>query len=302
MDKAVVWLASYPKSGNTWMRLLLANLLSNRNEPISINDIELNTRSLVRRTDIEDLTLIDTDLLTPDESLLLRARIAVAIIAEAAAKQELLFVKTHDAYCCLPDGTPFLGQAGPRKAIYVVRDPRDVAVSLSFHMSCTVDKAIEYLSNERFCIPNIEKQLTSQLPQHLLSWSNHVTSWIKQQDVLIHIIRYEDLREEPFSVFSAAVAFLGIDASRERIEQAIRFSDFATLQEQEIQKDFCERHPNSSARFFREGRAGGWIDVLTERQSATIVANHQEAMMQLGYLGSRFNEKRASADMDAVFQ
>jgi len=280
-----VWLASFPKSGNTWLRLLLANVLSNQDKPVNINSIPLKGRSLVRRTYIEDVTLIDTDLLTLDEALLLRSRMAAVIIAEASEDENPLFVKTHDAYCTLPECEPLLGRhnRSAAKALYIVRDPRDVVVSLASHMSYPIDEAVRRLCMDDHFIPDVHV-VTTHLPQHLQSWSRHVTGWNDQTDVPVHVIRYEDLRDEPVSVFGAAVAFLGLEVPRTKIEQAVRFSDFAELQAQEAQNDFRERPPGATAPFFRKGRASGWVDVLTKQQSAQIVATHGDAMKRFGYL------------------
>ncbi|MES2355332.1 MAG: sulfotransferase domain-containing protein [Pseudomonadota bacterium] len=280
-----VWLASFPKSGNTWLRLLLANLLSNQDKPVSINSIPLKGRSLVRRTYIEDVTLIDTDLLTLDEALLLRPRMAAAIIAEASEDENLLFVKTHDAYCRLPECEPLLGRhdRGAAKALYIVRDPRDVVVSLASHMSYTVDEAVRRLCMDDHFIPDVHA-VTTHLPQHLQNWSRHVNGWNDQADVPVHVIRYEDLRAEPVSIFGAAVAFLGLDVQREKVEQAVRFSDFVELQTQETRNNFRERPPGATAPFFRKGRVSGWVEVLTEEQSAQIVAAHGNAMRRFRYL------------------
>jgi len=277
----IVWLASYPKSGNTWLRLLFANLLSMGEEPVDINRINLCKRYPVNRADADDITLIDTDLLTKDEADRLRPRIIEGIVAETT---EPVYLKVHDAYRVNPDGEPVLGRGVARAALYIVRDPRDVAVSFSFHAHVGIDRAIGWLNSNHHTLAANLSHLESQLPQVTLDWSGHVASWTEQYDVPVHVLRYEDLRADPVGSFGAAIAFLGLAASRAQVERAARFADFTTLQRQEQQKGFSERSLKSIAPFFRSGRAGGWAETLTPVQQEAIAAAHRPMMERYGYL------------------
>lgn len=277
----VVWLASFPKSGNTWLRLLLANLLSPDDDPVDINSIPLNSPALVYRPDIEDAALVDTGLLTPDEVDLLRPRVIDSLAAEAAG---CLYIKVHDAYRRNAAGEPVLGRGAGRVALYVIRDPRDVAVSLSFHNGDSIDKAIARLNSRSHTLSDARDRGTSQVPQLLMDWSGHVDSWTGQRDLPVHVLRYEDLRTDPVGTFGAAVAFLGLDLPSAAMELAVHRSDFTGLQRQERQAGFMERWSNSTAPFFRSGRAGIWKEALTPAQQQAIVAAHRPVMARFGYI------------------
>ncbi|MBD9362424.1 sulfotransferase domain-containing protein [Methylomonas fluvii] len=279
----VVWLASYPKSGNTWVRLLLANLLSGKNQAVDINQIAVNACNIVNRLHVEELTLIDTNLLSKEETYPLRPLLADFIAEQAAAENKDVFVKLHDAYFRLHDGTPLTGKTAAR-ALYFVRDPRDVAVSLSFHCGFSIDTAIDRLLSADTRMGGKLGTERGQLPQPLLDWSNHVRSWTRQNDVPIHVCRYEDLRADTAEVFSRILGFLQIGASQETVEQAVSFADFTELQQQEAEKGFRERQAISTAPFFRSGRVCEWVDALTPEQAAAIVAAHGEVMAEFGYL------------------
>lgn len=275
-----VWLASYPKSGNTSLRLLLANLLGGRPRPEDINNLGLATFSLVNRPVIEDLTLVDSFLLTGEECDRMRPSLMEEAWREAADHD--IFIKLHDAYCHLADGTPLLGRPA-RAALYVLRDPRDVAVSLAFHTGNPIDKAVrQILSGSTRMGGN--KPHHEQVPQPLRDWSGHVRSWTGQRDVPVHVLRYEDLHVDTAGIFGRAVAFLGLEATPDEVARAVRQSDFSELQSQEAAKGFRERRPESTAPFFRAGRVGGWRDVLTSDQAATIEATHGMVMTEFGYL------------------
>lgn len=275
-----VWLASYPKSGNTWLRLLLSNLLCGRRGPEDINNLGLAAFCLVNRPVIEDLTLVDTFLLTGEECDRMRPTLMEEAWREAADHD--IFIKVHDAYRHLADGTPLLGRPA-RAALYVLRDPRDVAVSLAFHTGNPIGKAVDQILSVGTRMAG-NKPRHEQVPQPLLDWSGHVRSWTGQRDVPVHVLRYEDLRADTVGFFGRATAFLGLEATSDELARAVRQSDFSALQRQEAEKGFRERRPESSAPFFRSGRAGGWVDVLTREQAAAIEAAHGEVMAAYGYL------------------
>lgn len=279
-----IWLSSYPKSGNTWMRLLLDNALSASDAPADINAMSLPSRSLLKRAEIEALTLIDTTLLDPAETDRLRSVIGPAVMREARDLGQDLFVKLHDAYRRLADGTPVLGRDAARAALYLLRDPRDVAVSLSHHNGKPIATTIETLVSAQSRMGGRRGGGDVQLAQTLLDWSGHVRSWTEQRDVPVKVIRYEDLRADTSGVLTATLDFLGIAAGPDAVNRAVAHTDLAELQQQERRSGFVERNLTSSAPFFRSGKIGAWREVLTEEQARTIEAAHGEVMRQFGYL------------------
>ncbi len=137
-----IWLASYPKSGNTWLRMLIANLSAKDDTPVDINDLPERGGIASARGPFDYLTLIDSGLLTHDEIDALRPRVYEELASGAQddeydaveAPPPVRFVKVHDAYTLTPTGEPLLaGARGADGAIVIVRDPRDVAPSLASH-------------------------------------------------------------------------------------------------------------------------------------------------------------------------
>lgn len=280
MSAGPVWLASYPKSGNTWLRLLLSNLLCGQSGPEDINDLRLAAHSLVNRPVIEDVTLVDSFLLTREECDRMRPTLMDEAWREAADQD--VFIKLHDAYWRLPDGRPVLGRPA-RAALYILRDPRDVAVSLACHTGKPIDAVVRQILSGSTHMGGV-KPHHEQVPQPLLDWSGHVRSWTGQRDVPVHVLRYEDLRADTAGCFDRAVAFLGLDATSGQLERAVAQADFSVLQRQEAEKGFRERRPESTAPFFRAGRVGGWREVLAREHSAAIEAAHGAVMAEFGYL------------------
>jgi aryl sulfotransferase len=278
----IVWLASYPKSGNTWLRFLLANYLSDSTEPLAINRIDLNSPYPIMKDFLEEESVVDPDYLTLDEANLLRDRVMADFVRRS---DKVNCIKVHDRRDVGVDGTILLGQGDDWSALYIVRDPRDVAVSLAFHNNITVDGAIARLNSPGNIIGGWRrKDRNKHVPQRVGDWSGHVASWIDQSDIAVHILRYEDLLTDPIAVFAAVVTFIGWKAQQNRVARAVRFADFAELQRQERQSGFFERPSNAAAPFFRSGRSGAWSEILTTTQVDAITNAHRPMMERLGYL------------------
>lgn len=280
-DRQTIWLASFPKSGNTWLRLLLANLLCAEEQPVDINDLPLPAAPLVNRAAMDKMTLIDSSLLLRHEIDLLRPAWTREMLAQQSGHR---YIKTHDNYRLNHENQPVFGRDPSMRALYVVRDPRDVAVSLSHHYGCTLDQGIMYMNRSSIHTTLQIKRYVSRFDDVLCSWTEHVTSWLEQMDMPLHVLRYEDLLARPVDTFTAALAFLDLQMTHDEVERAVRFSAFDQLQKQERNTGFRERLKGSTAPFFRSGRAGAWSDVLSPEQAQCIVDTHQPLMQQLGYL------------------
>ncbi len=279
MKPPIVWIASFPKSGSTWLRVLIANLKASAAEPVDINRLPDLTGIASNRGPLDHLTLLETGLLTHEESAILRPRLYEALAAEWAGR--IHFVKVHDAYTMTAKGEPLMGRGVARGAIYIVRDPRDVAVSLAFSESITIDQSIAMLSPQSSLCGELDRQ-NSQLRQRLLGWSGHVTSWLEQTDLPMHLIRYENLQQAPAHTFAEAMRFAGLDAASADVDSAVRHSDFGELRRQEELHSFIERTSRTSP-FFRQGKSGGWRNLMTKDQAQRIGAIHGDVMLRLGY-------------------
>jgi aryl sulfotransferase len=287
-----IWLASYPKSGNTWLRMLIANLAAKDDRPVGINDLAAMSGIASARGAFDDLLLIDSGLLTQDEADCLRPRVYEELARGAEDDEQdprktppaVRFVKVHDAYTLTPMGEPLLaGARGADGAIVVVRDPRDIAPSLASHRNTSIDDAIAFMNDRDAVFSANRTKQDSQLRQKLPGWSGHVTSWLDQTDIPVHLVRYEDLQIDTVAVLRGALQFAGQAATDDELWRAVRFADFARLKQQEEEMGFKEAPQQRGARFFRRGEAGGWRDELTPDQAARIVAAHGAVMQRLGY-------------------
>lgn len=286
-----IWLASYPKSGNTWFRMLVANL-SATDEPVDINDLPERGGIASARGPFDYLTLLDSGLLTHDEIDGLRPRVYEELACgeeddEYDAKdapQPVRFVKVHDAYTLTRSGEPLLaGRAGADGAIVIVRDPRDVASSVANHNRVDIDAAIALMNNCQAAYCAKPGRLDQQLRQQVPGWSGHVASWLDQTDIPVHLVRYEDLQADTIGTLRRALDFAARRATEEELARAVAFADFAELRRQEQEKGFAETPRRPGGLFFRRGEMGAWRDELNAEQIARIEAAHAPMMRRLGY-------------------
>ena len=275
----IFWLASYPKSGNTWFRVFLANLLQDSDKPASINQLE-DTSIASSRWLFEEAVGIEASDLLYEEVDRLRPEVYRFLSNEV---KKSVFLKIHDAYTFLDDGRPLVPPEASRGVIYIIRSPLDVAVSYANHSGISIDQAIKRMNNEANCFCNEPDRPGIQLRQRLLSWGSHVRSWTEAEHPDLHLLRFEDMRCSPLETFTGAVKFLGIEKSAQQIEKALEFSHISELQRQEREYGFVEKSAACHS-FFHKGEIGAWRGVLTDKQVETIVNAHQNVMKQFGYL------------------
>jgi hypothetical protein len=276
----IVWIASYPKSGNTWIRAFLHNLTRILNGETGEQDINEMARFSTWELDKKHYAHF---LGFEPDNLVHRAEIAATRHAVhqqiADAAEGLIFIKTHN--CLVVDrGHPTINVAVTSGAVYVVRNPLDVAISYAHHAGTTLDTAIDQMAMTDAETAGREGAIYEVLG----SWSQHVFSWTRNPNPAIRVMRYEDMLDDPERVFGALAGHLLLKPTRRQLKRAIELSSFTRLKAQEHEKGFRERPPHSDSDFFREGRAGQWKEVLTDAQIARLVHDHAEQMRRFGYM------------------
>ncbi|MEQ9638472.1 MAG: sulfotransferase domain-containing protein [Alphaproteobacteria bacterium] len=275
----IIWLASYPKSGNTWTRAFLHNLLRNPPKPASVNELDRFCFGESAAVWYEKIGKRKPTEMTNKEIADLRPKVHAAF---TRSSPDSVFVKTH---CAMveTEGVPLITMAASAGAIYVVRNPLDVVISLADHYGLDIDGAIEMMASPTGASPTDERNVFEIYGP----WHRHVESWTRAGHRVLHVMRYEDMLDKPFGTFGALAGFLGLKPPRQRLDRAIKFSSFKVLQQQERKDGFRERSANSE-KFFRVGRSGQWRDTLNDDQIGRIVAAHREQMQKFDYVPAGF--------------
>jgi Family of unknown function (DUF6065)/Sulfotransferase domain len=275
----IIWIASYPKSGNTWARVFLHNLLDELSgDAGAAHDINrLNQHTVWEIPGPPFEKVLGKPLGRANHADIARARAEVQR-QMANGRAGPFFVKTH---LCLGNdhGYPTINLDATLAAIYIVRNPLDVAISYAHHSGQSVDVTIRNMAT-----PGLKsKPFEGKVYEVLGSWNQNVASWMGMTRRPVHLMRYEDMLANPERSFAALAGFLRLKPSAEQLKRAIAKSSFAELRRQEEQHGFKER-PAQAAQFFREGRAGQWREVLAQKQIEDICTAHAPIMQRFGYL------------------
>jgi hypothetical protein len=277
--KRLTVLASYPKSGNTWLRAFIDSLRSGAQD-VNINGNMAGICPAADRAMFDQCTQLKSADLGLGEIVWTRPDVWRRVVNTVPSPP---WIKTHDALLQPhPKAAPMFPSDVIGAAVYIVRDPRDVAISFAHHFAIDIDAAIECLADEQLFLDLAQVPPSQQLPQFVSSWSKHVASWLDAPDIKRLVVRYEDMHAKPPATFGAVARFLGLDASPDAIDRAMAASRFDLLRAQEDREGFRESDP-TTVKFFRNGKAAGWRDVLTGVQVAQIARDHGEMMRRLGY-------------------
>lgn len=272
--RLINWLASYPKSGNTWLRLFLSAYVFG-NGRVDINkatgafwdDRWGDSYDKISPRPMETLSLLESTCLRP----------AALFHMLHDFEYNECFVKTHNAYVHL-GGIDLIPHDFTQQAFYIIRDPRQVVISFAHHGDREIDYNIDRLNN-KYSVLEENKRF------HCLgTWSKHVESWITiapSKGIKVNIMRYEDMVENPGMVFESVAKALKVPFDRKILAQSIRATSLKNLQKQEKAKGFRERKGKSN--FFRKGKLNEWRSVLTEEQINRIEREHGPLMQKLGY-------------------
>jgi hypothetical protein len=276
---AIIWLASYPKSGNTWMRVFLHNLLRNPDKPMPINEIDRFTLGESQANWYYQFTRKKPTELSLEELAQLRPKVHRAM---TGAHPDSVFVKTHN-YLGESCGSSLITMECTAGAIYIVRNPLDVVLSFANHFGVDVDRAIEALARDG----GLTEATDTNVIEFINSWSMHVKSWTQILHPRLSVVRYEDMLERPLKTFGGVARFLGVNPPKDRLKKAIKFASFKELKAQEQREGFKERSHKAES-FFRVGRRDQWREKLSEDQVRRIVEIHREQMERFGYVPPGF--------------
>ena len=277
----IIWLASYPKSGNTWVRLFLDSLFKRDNKKIDINNLKI--RQFPLRSDFKNLN-VDGDNIEK-------------FVANSIATQDMVnldgntkIFKTHNAFWKSKPHA-FTNEHNTKGVIYIVRDPRNVITSLKNHYSKdNYEEAFKMMTNENQFTGSRAGLKDSDLPTLLSSWSNHFNSWKKMNKNYL-LIKYENLLNAPENEFNKIVRYLNyildLNISETKTKEAIRDCNFDNLKKEENKKGFKEAATDKKGnvkKFFYLGPKNNWKDILDTKTIDKIEKEFKNEMLELGYL------------------
>lgn len=278
------WIASFPKSGNTWMRLLLDAYL--RDEPPEPNNMfgvlsdqmafyhELDNGVPIKSIDMEQQVLARPMALLR----MLYGYTGDEYVGEGDLHYPLI-LKTHNANI-IANTVRLIPPLLTDKVVYIVRDPRNLVASYAKHFGRSVDEAIDKMSNPQHMLQGEGDREQNVMCQYTSSWSHHVSSYSGVTGVKTLIIKYEGLTRDTLAVFLKVLEWFGIDVDEARAKRAVENCELSKIRKRETEVGFKETSPHAD-RFFGEGKVGNWD--LTPSQIKRIEGTCGDMMARVGY-------------------
>ena len=285
----IIWLASYPKSGNTWLRFYIISLLMGEKTNLNLNHL----RAIINYPHSTQFDSLVSNLFDLEEI----AKNWISSQEKVNSNKNVRFFKTHNMFGKYK-GHPFTNSENTLGAIYIVRDPRNVITSLKNHyLLSSYDEAKEFLLNENKILGLSEDQknlfLKSKkfpLTQFVGSWKSHFLSWKNMKKNYL-LVRYEDLVQDPKNEFSKIAIFIGdllkLRFSEDQINKAIHLSSFEKLEKMEKKDGFSESNVGKDGKrnkFFFLGPKNNWKNILDKNISDKIEIQFEKEMKELKYI------------------
>lgn len=276
----IVWLASYPKSGNTWVRNFLNNLRAVQQHGLSVEASSINEMNKLTSWDIvakpfEDVLGKPITEATPEKIAAARLIVQENIANEADG---IMLVKTHNALV-MDHGYPTINMSVTSGVIYIVRNPLDVAISFGHHIGKDTDTAIANMGRSG----HTTKVFKNAANEIYGSWSEHVSSWTRKPNPSLYVMRYEDMHSAPEKTFGALAKHMKMNPNDAQLRKAIELSSFDNLKQQEEKDGFREK-PKAAESFFRKGEADQWKTELSQAQISKVTQAHGAQMRRFGYI------------------
>ena len=282
----IFWITSYPKSGNTWLRILLSSYYYTKDgfydESVLKNIDQFPQKKFFNEFNYDPRVVTDT--------------IKFWIKAQEKINQDkkLRFFKTHNAFGAL-NNFHFTNKNNSIGCVYVVRDPRNVITSLKNFYEMNDDQAFKWITNKNqyiYDVNKFEKDGYSDF-QFISSWDTNFESWKVQKKIPIKIIRYEDLLNQTFKVVSEVITFINQTTdnnekiNKNKIKNVINSSSFSKLQDKEKNEGFSEapksKGGDKKIPFFNLGPKNNWKIILNDDLKDKLNNIFKKKLEELSY-------------------
>ena len=283
----IIWIASYPKSGNTWLRSIISALVYSDD---GIFDFKLlkKIRQFPEKIYFKDLI---KDFSNFDEI----KKNWIFAQDKINLDNKIKFFKTHQGKYTV-DGDDFTNNINTRAVIYVVRDPRNVINSISNHYSLSVENSLKFMLSPKLIgnDKNFEESFMDNKPSMftlLGKWNDHYRSWTRNKKNLL-LIKYENLIRDPKIEMDKIIHFLNkylkFDTSIEKNKNIIETTSFEYLKKLEGKGLFKEaplkKNTAGRVKFFNLGPKNQWAKESNQEIIKSIEKNFSTEMRELGYL------------------
>ena len=282
----IIWLASYPKSGNTYVRAFLSAYYFSENGDFDFSQISKIDQFPHEKYFKEKVSNMSE-----------ASKQWVPIQREINKDKKVRFFKTH-SFLGNYQGNQFTSSETTLGAIYIVRDPRNVFTSLKNHYSYDDDQALKMIKDKTRSL--MSNNGTHASLTYISSWAENYLSWFRNNQFRRFFVKYEDLITNKYETFRDIIVFTNTLMNRVegvnklKLQKAIETTDFNVLKKKEMSetvdgsesdfKSWRKFHSENKNLFFNLGPENNWKKILKSEISKEIVSNFEEEMKKLGYL------------------
>jgi len=283
----IFWIASYPKSGNTWLRALISSYFYSPDGTYDENLIKIidqfPTRKFLKDFDYDKTIVGDT------------SKYWIQAQEKINLDKKLRFFKTHNVFGKV-NNFDFTNSSNSLGGIYIVRDPRNVITSIKNHYDLDDDKAIKWMTNQNNYIYDVERvnEVGYGDFQFISSWDTNYKSWKVQKRIPIKFIKYEDLTEQTYTVFLEIIKFIykitnnSSRIDKNKLKKALNSTTFDKLKKKEKTYGFSEAvssiTTNKKITFFNLGPKNNWKKILNENLKNRINQVFEKNLKELSYM------------------
>ena len=283
----IFWIASYPKSGNTWLRILISCYYYTENG-IFYENVFKKIGQFPEKMHFQNFEY-DKNIVADTSKYWIKAQ------EKINNDNKLKFFKTHNAFGAL-NNNHFTDSKNSIGAIYVVRDPRNIITSLKNHYELNDDKALQWMTNEKNFIYDVQKFKENGYSdfQFVSSWATNLKSWKLQKKIPIKIIKYEDLLNETYVVFKEVVEFINKTTNnkqkidKDKLKNSVNSTLFDKLKASEKRYGFSEAITSKvdnkkKISFFNLGPKNDWKKILDKDLQIKISNVFEKEIVELEY-------------------
>ena len=282
----IVWLASYPKSGNTWVRSFIAAYYYSKN-----GEFDFSLLSNIKQFPDEEFFDHKINSINEASDHWMNAQ------RKINNNKKIKFFKTHSCLSEYKD-KPFTTSETSLGGIYIARDPRNIFTSIKNHFSMNDDEALDMIADKKRGLISDTGIYSSYA--FISSWSNHYLSWMENNQFRRLIVKYEDLLSNNYETFRDIIVFTitllnrtdGVD--KKKLLKAIETTNFNVLKKKEINdgldrsvtnfKKWRNAHKENKNLFFNLGPDNNWQNNIDKKMLKKIESLFQKEMLKLGYL------------------